>query len=113
MKKFLIFVFIVLVSCQPDEILLPTPNPVQELIFDQPTSMVVDGQTISFNISTTQEHQLTISTMDGSVVTKEKFTPTVGLNTRKIYTKSLPKGEYTLILYSNDEVINKTNIIIE
>jgi len=113
MKKFLIFLFLILFSCQPDEILLPSPEPIQEMIFEYPTNIIVDGQDISFIVSINETHQLIITTHDGSVISKERFTPEIGLNTRKIYTKSLPKNEYFLILTSNDEVINKTNIIIE
>lgn len=113
MKKFLLFVFLILVSCQPDEILLPSPEPTQEMIFEQPTNIISDGQDISFEVITNEVHQLIITTREGSVISKEKFTPKIGINTRKIYTKSLPNGEYSLTLTSNNEAIYMTNIIIE
>ena len=50
MKKYIIFLLLILVSCQPDEILLPNPNPIQEMIFDTNYSVVQDGQDISFKV---------------------------------------------------------------
>ena len=101
MKKYIIFLLLILVSCQPDEILLPNPNPIQEMIFDTNYSVVQDGQDISFKVSSTEKHQLVIKNEEGSVITKETFTPQVGINTRKLYTKSLPKGTLELILLNN------------
>jgi len=37
----------------------------------------------------------------------------MGLNTKILYTKSLPKGELNLILILSKEEIQKTTIIIE
>lgn len=113
MKKYIIFLLLILVSCQPDEILLPNPEPIQEMIFDTQYSIVQDGQDISFKISSTEKHQLVIKNEEGSVITKETFTPEVGINTRKLYTKSLPKGTLELILLSNSVEIAKTLIILQ
>ena len=113
MKKYIIFLLLILVSCQPDEILLPNSEPIQEMIFDAQYSVVRDGQDISFEIITNTQHQLIITQQDGSVITKETFTPTLGINTRKIYTKTFPKGTYNLILANDVETLNKTSIIIE
>lgn len=113
MKKYLVFIFLILVSCQPDEILLPSPEPTQEMIFNQPTNIVSDGQDISFEVVTIDPHQLIITTQDGSVVSKETFTPTIGINTRKIYTKSLPPNTYNLILIVNESILRQVEIIIE
>ena len=113
MKKYIIFLLLILVSCQPDEILLPNPKPIQEMIFDTNYSVIKDGQDISFKISSTEKHQLVIKNENGSVVAKESFIPEVGINTRKIYTKSLPKGTFELILMSNSIEISKTLIILE
>lgn len=113
MKKYIIFLLLILVSCQPDEILLPNPEPIQEIIFDTDYSVVKDGQDILFKVSSNEKHQLVIKNENGSVVAKESFIPEVGMNTRKIYTKSLPKGILTLELQSNNQVLQSVVIIIE
>lgn len=111
MKKYLVFIFLILISCEKDFIEPPIPQ--QTSIFDVEQSLVTDGQDISFEILSNNKHQLVITTLDGSVIAKESFQPEVGLNTRKIYTKSLPKEELKLILSKDGEVIKTTNIIIE
>lgn len=113
MKKYLIFLLLIVVSCQPDEILLPTPEPKQEMIFDVEYSTIQDGQNIHFKSTSTEKHQLIIKNEVGSVITKETFIPTIGINVRTIYTKSLPKGILTLSLVTNSVEVSKTNIIIE
>ena len=113
MKKYIIFLLLILVSCQPDEILLPNPEPIQEMIFDTQYSVVQDGQDISFKVASTEKHQLVIKNEEGSVITKETFTPQVGINTRKLYTKSLPKGTLELELHYNNEILNSVSIIIK
>jgi len=111
MKKYLVFLFLILLSCQKDEIIIE-PTPTQEMIFDLSEVFVKDGQDISFEIITNEQHQLIISTQDGSVLTKETFQPEIGINTRKIYTKSLGQGVYTLTLHNTEEV-GTVSIIIE
>lgn len=113
MKKYLIFLLLIVVSCQPDEILLPSSKPIQEMIFDTEYSTVQDGQDISFKTTSIEKHQLILKNREGSVITKETFIPTMGVNTRTIYTKSLPKEILILSLVSNSIEISKTNIIIE
>ena len=71
-----------------------------------------DKPTRPFEILSTTQHQLIISTQDGSVLSKESFIPTLGLNTRKIYTKTLPKEKLVLTLQTTEE-IEKTYIIIK
>lgn len=114
MKKYLVFILLlILISCEKD-LLEPLPDPTtQQMIFDMGETSVQDGQDISFEIITNEQHQLIISTQEGSVVTKETFIPTVGLNTRKIYTKTLPKGTLNLILQNRGGEVNSVSIIIE
>jgi len=113
MKKYLVFLLLILISCEKD-LLEPTIDPTtnQEMIFHKPEVIVFDGQDISFEIIENTQHQLIITTQDGSVITKETFTPIIGLNTRQLYTKSLPKGELILSLH-NDNELAKTVIIVE
>ena len=113
MKKILLFILLIVVSCQPDELMVVEPYPQYEMIFEESLSKVVDGQEFSFKVSSTDEHMLVISYQNNSVIAKESFTPTIGLNTRVLYTKSLPKGELNLSLINDSLEIAKTTIIIE
>ena len=113
MRKILLFILLFVVSCQPDELMIVEPYPKYEMIFEESISKVVDGQEFSFEVSTTKEHTLIISHQNNSVIAKESFTPTMGLNTKILYTKSLPKGELNLTLTLSEEEIQKTIIIIE
>ena len=112
MKKYLILILVIgLLSCERDFIEPPLPQ--ETSIFDVQQSLVDDGQDILFKVSSTEKHQLIIKNENGSVVAKESFIPEVGINTRKIYTKSLPKGEMVLILRNTTIELFKTNIIVE
>ena len=113
MRKILLFILLFVVSCQPDELMVVEPYPQYEMIFEESMSKVVDGQEFSFEVSTTEEHTLIISHQNSSVIAKELFTPTMGLNTKILYTKSLPKGELNLILILSEEEIQKTIIIVD
>ena len=80
------------------------PLPQYEMIFEESESSVTDGQEFSFEIISEEEHQLVIS-KDGSVIAKESFLPTLELNTKTIYTKSLP---IDLLKF---ELINSTGVV--
>jgi len=112
MRKILLFILLILVSCQPDELMVVEPYPQYEMIFEESISKVVDGQEFSFEVTSIDKHQLIIK--NGiSVITKESFNPTMGLNTKILYTKSLPNGELNLSLINDSLEIAKTTIIIE
>jgi plastocyanin len=111
MKKLLVFLFLVLISCEKEEIIIDT-TPTYNMVFESNYQSIKDGQDISFITVSTDDHQLTIH-LDNSVVTKEKFTPTLGLNTRKIFTKSLNSGEYKLVLQTGTQILNETLIVVE
>ena len=113
MRKSLIFLLLILVSCQPDELMVVEPYPQYEMIFEESISNVVDGQEFSFEVLSIEKHQLVISYLNGSTVSKETFKPSIGLNTKTIYTKSLPKGEFKLLLTSEGVILEETKIIIE
>jgi hypothetical protein len=112
MKKYLIFLFLILISCEKD-ILEPLPQPTQEMIFEMGEVFIQDGQDISFEIITNTPHQLIITNEENSVVAKETFTPNLGINTRKIYTKTLSKEKLKLSLEKNGEIVQETFIIVE
>ena len=113
MRKGIILILLILFSCQKDELMIVEPYPQYEMIFEESISKVVDGQEFSFEVSTTEEHTLIISHQNNSVIAKESFTPTMGLNTKILYTKSLPNGELNLSLVIDNLEIAKTTIIIE
>jgi len=113
MKKSLMFLLLFLLSCQPDELMVVEPYPQYEMIFEESISKVIDGQEFSFEVSTTEEHTLIISHQNNSVISKESFIPTMGLNTRMLYIKSLPKGELFLMLTNKGNKLQKTTIIVE
>jgi hypothetical protein len=113
MKKSLMFLLLFLLSCQPDELMVVEPYPQYEMIFEESISKVIDGQEFSFEVSTTEEHTLIISHQNNSVISKESFIPTMGLNTRMLYIKSLPKGELFLMLTNKGDKLQKTTIIVE
>lgn len=113
MKKYLILLLLILFSCQKDELFDIEPTPKNNMIFETTITRLTNGQDFSFNVASNEKHQLIIVDKLGNVITKESFIPTLGLNTRKIYTNIIVKGEYTLILKNSTSEISKTNIILE
>ena len=103
MKKYIIFIVFLILSCQPDELMLIEPYPQYEMIFEESESVVTDGQEYSFEVLTEEPHQLVIS-KDGNVISKEIFLPVIGINTKQIYTKSLPQERLKLELFSPNDV---------
>ena len=110
MKKLLYILLLLLISCQPDELFEEEPIVQYEMIFEESQSSVTDGQEFSFEIYEVGKYQLIIS-KNGSVITKESFLTEGGLNTRKIYTKSLPKEILKLDLVNSNGDIVKTTLI--
>lgn len=110
MKKFGIFLLLIFISCQKDEILIE-PTSQYTFIFDTHTT-IQDNQEIYFNIESEDVYQLVIL-QNNSVVTKESFIGTVGTNKRKVFTKTLAKGVYTLQLVKGFKVLEETEIIVE
>jgi len=112
MRKYII-IFLILVACQPEELMEVQPLPQYEMIFEETISQVINGQEYSFEVLTTEEHILVITELNGSVVSKESIIPTIGIITKNIYTKSLPNEELYFTLNSNGVELEKTTIIIE
>jgi len=92
-------------------LMIVEPLPQYEMIFEESESSVTDGQEFSFEILSEEEHQLVIS-KDGSVIAKESFLPTLGINTKTIYTKSLPNDLLKLELINSSGIIKTTFIQI-
>lgn len=112
MRKGLILLLLILFSCQKDEFEIVEPSTQYSMIFKKTESQVIDGQEFSFEVTLPEEHILLISFENNSVIAKETFTPTLGLNTKVIYTKALPKEKLKLTLKNSAEEIN-TFIIVE
>lgn len=114
MKKLWVFLLLILFSCQPDELMIVEPYPQYEMIFEVSESSVTDGQEISFEISVEERYWLVITDEETkSVVAKESFLPLAGLNTRKIYTNSLPKKRLKLTLENEVDILNSTFINVD
>ena len=89
------------------------PYPQYEMIFEETESSVTDGQEISFEILVEEKYWLIISDEEtNSVVAKESFLPLVGLNTRNIYTNSLPKKKLKLTLENEVDLLKSTFVIV-
>ena len=113
MKKYLILILLLLLSCQKDELVEIELPQEYEFIFKEQESIVIDSQDINFELSSSERHWLIISDIETkSVIAKESFIPQLGVNTRKIYTKSLPKNKLLLTLETPLEVIKSTYIIV-
>jgi hypothetical protein len=111
MKKYLVFLILIILSCQKDEVIIE-PTPVYNIVFESNTNTIIDGQSMSFNIEDINTYQLILLNGE-SVITKEIFESTIGLNTRKIYTKSLLPNQYQLVLQKGSQIMNTTFIIVE
>lgn len=113
MKKLWILILLILLSCQPDELMIVEPYPQYEMVFEVSESSVTDGQEISFEILVEERYWLVITDEETkSVVAKESFLPLAGLNTRKIYTNSLPKKRLKLTLENEVDILKSTFIIV-
>lgn len=113
-KIYYILIFLFLFSCSQDEIKVIVDEPlvgtVVSTIFDKEENIVTNEMELVFDIPSDGTYYLVI-TQEGSVISKEKFTTTLGKNTRTLYTKSLSKGKFELTLQSEDKTdIQKTNI---
>jgi PBP1b-binding outer membrane lipoprotein LpoB len=83
----------------------------------KPNSMniISNGDLISFKLQTRGLYTLTmVDTIQNQVISREKFTGRVGVNTLNIYTKTLTQTYLSVVLTdSNNNQINKTKITIK
>ena len=113
MKKILLCCIVFIVSCRKTE--LPTPViPTNKEFFISSENTVKNGDLINFKLTTGGVYTLTmIDTIQNQVVSRERFTGKVGLNSLKIYTNSLPTKYLSVELKDqNNNQIGKTRIII-
>ena len=82
--------------------------------FASPENTVKNGDVIKFNLTTSGVYTLTmIDTIQNQVLSREKFTGKVGLNSLKIYTNSLSTKYLSVELKDeNNQQIGKTKITI-
>jgi len=114
MKKLLIFILLILFSCQKDfieDIELTVPR--EDMVFKVKESSVHDGQTIFFETDSEGQHTLVIfDTETKSTVGKQSFSAKLGLNDFVLYTNALPKKTLQLQLVKESEIIKSTFIVV-
>ena len=113
MKKLILISLILLVGCRKVDIPTPAP-PTNKEFFTSSENTVKNGDLINFNLNTSGVYTLTMmDTIQNQVVSRERFTGKVGLNSLKIYTNSLPTKYLSVELKDqNNNQIGKTRIII-
>ena len=105
MKKLIyILPLILLIGCVKDE-MFEIIEPESKIdIFEVQSSVVNDGDTFNVNLDLEGKYKLSlVDEFTGITYTNEVFDGKVGVNTLSIYTKSLPKGSYKLIIKDNDD----------
>ena len=50
MRKYIVLILFVILSCQPEELMIVEPLPQYEMIFEESESSVTDGQEFSFEV---------------------------------------------------------------
>jgi hypothetical protein len=114
MKKLLLILFLSLVACKKIEV-VPTPPPTNLKIFSVAESSVENGQEIEFELSKTGVYTMTIGdSVSNQVLTRERFIGQIGINKKKIYTKSFSiKYLYLLLEDESKNKIGKTIITLK
>lgn len=104
---------IFITSCKKLEV-TPYHTPINISVFNNESIIIKDGQEIQFELINAGLYTLTIGdSITNQVLTRERFTGQIGINKKKIYTKSLPiKYLYLLLEDQNKTKIGKTTIII-
>jgi hypothetical protein len=114
MKKLIFILILSLTACTKIEV-VPTPPPTNVKIFDVRESSVENGQEIQFELTQNGIYTMTIGdSVSNQVLTRERFTGQIGINKKKIYTKSFSiKYLYLLLQDESKKQIAKTNIIVK
>ena len=113
-KIILLCCVVFIVSCKKIVPPAPAVSSNNKEFFKSSENTVKNGDIINFNLTTGGVYTLTmIDTVQNQVVSRERFTGKVGLNTLKIYTNSLPTKYLSVELKDqNNQQIGKTRIII-
>ena len=114
MKKILFILCLGLTACKKVEV-IPTPPPENVKIFSVAQSSVDNGQEIQFDLTKNGVYTLTMGdSTTNQVLTRERFNGQIGINKKKIYTKSLSvKYLYLLLEDENKSKVGKTIIIVK
>jgi len=114
MKKILFILILSLVACRKTQV-VPTPPQPNVRIFDVRESSVENGQEIEFELTKNGVYTLTLGdSVTNQVLTRERFNGQIGINKKKIYTKSLSvKYLYLLLEDENKSKVSKTTIIVK
>jgi hypothetical protein len=114
MKKILFILCLGLAACKKVEV-IPTPPPENIKIFSVAQSSVENGQEIQFDLVKNGVYTLTLGdSISNQVLTRERFNGQIGINKKKIYTKSLSvKYLYLLLEDESKNKIGKTIIIVK
>jgi hypothetical protein len=113
MKKLLLISFIFLIGCKGPEIIAPQVV-LFDTIFSVTESSVINGLPISFKLPKDGVYTLTLIDKEtNQVISRERFTGTIGLNKKKIYTKSIQSRYLYLLLEDVTKTeLGKTTLII-
>jgi hypothetical protein len=114
MKKILFILVLTLVGCRKVEV-RPEPKPIIVSVFSVPQSSVENGQEIQFDLTKSGVYTLTLGdSVSNQILTRERFNGQIGINKKKIYTKSLSvKYLYLLLEDENKSKVGKTIIIVK
>ena len=114
MKKILFILVLTLVGCKKIEPSAPVVSINNKEFFSVSENTVKNGDIINFTLTTVGTYTLTmIDTVQNQVVSRERFTSKIGINSLKIYTNSLSTKYLSIVLKDgNNNQIGKTRIII-
>jgi hypothetical protein len=114
MKKILFILVLTLVGCRKVTPVVITPV-VTTNVFNNAKNTIDNGQEIQFDLTKNGVYTLTMGdSTTNQVLTRERFNGQIGINKKKIYTKSLSvKYLYLLLEDENKSKVGKTIIIVK
>ena len=112
-KIILLCCVVFILSCKKTVPFTPV-SPTNVEFFSLPENKVKNGEVININLTTGGVYTLTmIDTVQNQIISRERFTGKVGLNSLKIFTNTLPTKNLSVVLKDkNNNQIGKTRIII-
>ena len=114
MKKILFILALTLIGCRKIEPVIVTPVATTN-VFSNAENTIDNGQEIQFDLTKNGVYTLTMGdSTTNQVLTRERFNGQIGINKKKIYTKSLSvKYLYLLLEDENKSKVGKTIIIVK
>ena len=105
---------VLIISCKKVVPPAPVVSSNNKEFFSVSENTVKNEDMMNFTLTTVGTYTLTmIDTVQNQVISRERFTGKVGLNSLKIYTNSLPTKYLNVVLKDKNNVqIGKTKIII-